>query len=245
MQLGSSNHKGAVAELAIAKEAARLGLGVYMPMIEHGRYDLVLAIGDGLFKTQVKWAQLDGEIVIIRLVCNRHTPRNGYVRTLYTAAEIDLVAAYCGDLDRSYLIPVERIDGRSQIRLRLTPARNNQLAAVNFAVDYEFEGAVAQMARASDWQSEGRRFDSDQLHPETNSIRIGADPFGMHPARFLQRAAAGEEFLITRRGKPMARLLPANGLSSDVRPPQLEASPLDPFHPVALPRGPTQARRDE
>jgi len=30
----------------------------------------------------------------------------------------------------------------------------------------------------------------------------------MHPARFLQRAAEGESFVVTRRGRPMARVFP-------------------------------------
>jgi hypothetical protein len=38
------NHKGNVAELAIAKEAASLGLSVFMPLTEHERYDLVLGV---------------------------------------------------------------------------------------------------------------------------------------------------------------------------------------------------------
>jgi len=48
--------------------------------------------------------------------------------------------------------------------------------------------------------------------------RTGAEEFGQFTGRFLQRAAAGEEFLITRRGRPMARLTPA-----DVRPAGLKA----------------------
>jgi antitoxin (DNA-binding transcriptional repressor) of toxin-antitoxin stability system len=32
--------------------------------------------------------------------------------------------------------------------------------------------------------------------------------FGYRYARYLQRAAAGESFLVTRRGRPMARISP-------------------------------------
>jgi hypothetical protein len=45
--LADQNIKGNVAELAIAGEAARLGLTVLMPMTEHERYDLVLGVGRG------------------------------------------------------------------------------------------------------------------------------------------------------------------------------------------------------
>ena len=47
------NHKGNVAELAIAKEAARLGLSVLVPLTEHGPYDLAIEIGGKLIRVQV------------------------------------------------------------------------------------------------------------------------------------------------------------------------------------------------
>lgn len=51
-----ANDKGNVAELAIATEAARLGLSVLKPLTEHERYDLVLGVGGDLLKVQCKWA---------------------------------------------------------------------------------------------------------------------------------------------------------------------------------------------
>lgn len=229
VQLGSSNHKGSVAELAIAKEAGRLGLGVLWPIVEHGRYDLAIDIGHRLLRIQCKWAKKQGDVVALRFQTSRHTPLNGYVTTTYSSAEIDAIAAYCQDLDRCYLLPAEQIEGRSAMHLRLRPARNNQLAAVHSAADYEFEGAVAQLARATGWQPVGQEFESPQLHEGATGLQmVGADAFSAHSARFMHRAAAGEEFLITRRGRPMARLLPADfsdQFRSDVRPSLLD-SPL-------------------
>jgi hypothetical protein len=49
------NHKGNVAELAIAKEAAELGLSVFKPLTEHERCDLVLGIAGRLLRVQCKW----------------------------------------------------------------------------------------------------------------------------------------------------------------------------------------------
>jgi len=61
------NHKGNVAELAIAKEAARLGLSVFAPMTEHERYDLILGIGDRLLRVQCKWGRKVGDVVMAKL----------------------------------------------------------------------------------------------------------------------------------------------------------------------------------
>lgn len=55
---GNSNHKGALAEMAIAKEAARLGIPVLLPAWEHGRYDLGLEIGGQLLRVQCKWGRV-------------------------------------------------------------------------------------------------------------------------------------------------------------------------------------------
>ena len=57
----------------------------------------------------------------------------------YSREEIDALAAYCPDLDCCYFLPLERFPPRILIQLRLSPARNNQVARVNWAADYAFE----------------------------------------------------------------------------------------------------------
>jgi hypothetical protein len=60
MVVAGSNHKGNVAELAIATEAAKLGLSVLKPLTEHERYDLAIGIAGKLVRVQCKWAQRRG-----------------------------------------------------------------------------------------------------------------------------------------------------------------------------------------
>ena len=92
MFVASPNVKGNVAELAIAKAAAELGLPVYGPLTEHGRYDLVIEIGARLFRVQCKWGRLMHEksVIYVQTGGNRSTP-GGYVRSVYTAEEVDLI----------------------------------------------------------------------------------------------------------------------------------------------------------
>ena len=40
-----TNHKGNVAEAAIAAAAIKLGVPVMKPLVEHTRYDLILRLG--------------------------------------------------------------------------------------------------------------------------------------------------------------------------------------------------------
>jgi prevent-host-death family protein len=208
----SSNHKGSVAELAIAKAAALRGIGVLMPMTEHGRYDLAFEIGDEILRVQCKSATRRGETVVVRLVSSRRCAE-GFKKTRYWRSDVDLIAAYCDELDVCYLIPIELVEGTTAFQMRLSPARNNQLAAINFAADYEFSGAVAQLEERVHGMHEVRGSSPlsstfDEL--PIGAVNVGAEEFGAHTARFLERAAAGEEFLITRRGKPKARLLPVS-----------------------------------
>jgi prevent-host-death family protein len=206
-----SNQKGAVAEAGIAFHAMKLGIEVLKPAAEHGRYDLAFDLGERILRVQCKWGALDraNRIVVTRIRRSRHTPR-GYVLRTYSEDEIDAVAIYCGELDRCYLIPITEIAGQGTIHLRLGRARNAQRAALNWADDYDL-GAVAQLERAPGWHPGGRGFESRQLHSSSGdpgSEAVGAHEFRNHFGWYMERAAAGEEILITRRGKPHARLGP-------------------------------------
>ena len=207
----SRNGKGNVAELEIATAAAKLGVPVLKPLGEHGRSDLAFEIGDRLWRVQCKWGRLSPsrDVVIVHLFTGWYTPK-GYVRRTYTTDEIDLVAVYCGELDRCFLLPVSVIAGLQQIHLRLTPPRNSQRACITLANDFDFEGAVAQLGRAPAWHAGGQGFESPQLHSSTRGpIIVGCNPFRDHFGHWIDRAAAGEDVLVTRRGKPLVRLSPA------------------------------------
>jgi hypothetical protein len=147
----TTDQKGAIAEAAIALAAIRLGVEVYRPVAEGGRFDMIFVIDDRLLRVQCKWAPLHGDTVVVRTYSNRRA-REGLRRRVYTAEEIDAFAAYCPDLDRCYFLPIESFAGRTQVYLRLSPARNNQRSLVNWAKDFEFDaklgrqiGAVAQL----------------------------------------------------------------------------------------------------
>jgi prevent-host-death family protein len=49
------------------------------------------------------------------------------------------------------------------------------------------------------------------LQERPGSVEVGAHEFRNHFGWYMERAAAGEEILIKRRGKPHARLGPAHG----------------------------------
>jgi hypothetical protein len=227
----NSNVKGAVAEQAIVVAAMKLGVPVLRPIAEHGRTDLAFDIGGELLRVQVKWGRLSasGDVVIVSLETSRCTPR-GHVRRTYSEGEVDLFAVYCGDVDRAFLLPASKFLGRHFIHLRLTATRNRQQACINLADDFAFDGAVAQLARATRWQRVGQGFESPQLHPpsEESVVTVPADVCRVSFGYWIDRVVAGENLVVTRRGKPVVRLTAATPVSAapvDGLPPQPRVSP--------------------
>ena len=151
----TTNQKGAIAEAAVIKEAILLGMDVYRPVVEGCRYDLILDTGSQLLRTQCKWANREGGVVVVRARTARTTPR-GYVYGTYSSDEVDGIAAWCPDTDACYFVPIAEIEGRVAMHLRLQPARNRQESLVHWASQYRL-GAIAQLGerRAGSAKVEG------------------------------------------------------------------------------------------
>jgi len=147
----TTDQKGAIAELAIQLAGAKLGIEVYLPVAEGGRFDMILAPGNELIRVQCKWASRRGEVLVVSCQSARRCAQ-GFIRRRYTAEEVDAIAAYNLELDRCFLIPIALVEHRPSITLRLSPCRNNQQRRVNWADDFDLaarlrrhHGAVAQL----------------------------------------------------------------------------------------------------
>jgi prevent-host-death family protein len=207
----STDQKGGIAETAITAAATALDIPVLRPVVEHCRYDLAFEIGDRILRVQCKWGCLDDEeaVIQVQLQSSWLSPTAGYVRSSYTANEIDLVAVYCHALKRCYLLPIALVAGRRAISLRLKPPKNGQRACINLAEDFELHGAVAQLEEHLPGRQRARGsspLSSISDPPET--LHVGAHEFRNQFGYYLERAADGHEVLVTRRGRPHVRLIP-------------------------------------
>ena len=205
-----TNQKGALAEVEIAAAATRLGIPVLRPIVEHGRTDLGFEISGRLLRVQCKWASLDTaqRVVRVRTGGSRCTP-HGYVLSTYRSDEIDLLAAYCGELDCCYLLPGALVADRRMVQLRLEPPLNGQRACINLAADYLFDGAVAQLEErpAGSRQVGGSSPPSStSSDPSPHVTEVGAHQFRNHFGYYLERAAAGDEIRVSRHGRKFVKL---------------------------------------
>jgi hypothetical protein len=137
----TTDQKGAIAESAIVHAAIKLGVGVYKPLTDGERCDLIFALGAHLVRVQCKSAVLHGSVLAVPCYSARRS-RDGYVKRSYSETEIDAIAAYNIDLDRCFFIPFHLIPGRTCLQLRLEAPRNNQRLRVNWAKDFEFEARL-------------------------------------------------------------------------------------------------------
>jgi hypothetical protein len=152
----------------------------------------------------------DGDCLSMGTETHRFS-HSGYVRTRYSEDEIDLTAAYPGELDRGFLIPPELFAGHRAVQLRLVPARNNQRSCTNLADQFEFRGAIAQLEERLNGIQE---VDGSSPSSSTSLSAESASPCRMLPAEELRVAlaqvidevAAGQEIIVTRHGRPRIRL---------------------------------------
>jgi hypothetical protein len=139
----TTNQVGAIAETEIVSAALKLGVGVFSAVHDE-RYDLIFDLRPTLLRVQCKTALLDGDVVVIRCYSSRRSA-TGLLKRVYTRSEIDAIAAYGAEIDRVFLLPVSRIDGRSHIQLRLRPPKNNQSVGVNWADDFDFAATLGRL----------------------------------------------------------------------------------------------------
>jgi hypothetical protein len=99
----TTDQKGAIAEAGITYAAVQLGIDVYRPIFEGGRYDLIFDLCHSLLRVQCTWAPRRRDVIVVRCYSCCRT-RDGFVRRSYTAHEVDAIAAYCPDNGTCYLM---------------------------------------------------------------------------------------------------------------------------------------------
>lgn len=129
--------KGDLAELKVAVDLLQRGHKIAIPYGEDCDFDLVLIRGERLERVQIKHTRSDGCVINVR--CRSHSLTNGRIRRTkhYTAKTVDLMAVYDATSDRCYYVPASELgDGRSNLHLRITPARNGQRVGTRPAEQY-------------------------------------------------------------------------------------------------------------
>jgi hypothetical protein len=132
---------GQQTEAAIIIKLLEVGYNVLTPYLgENLRYDLVIEDADGKFwRIQCKTGRVDSsqEYIEFNAASNYYHRKDGTSwgkRTYH--GQVEYFAVYCSDTRGVYFIPIDQVT-TNNMRLRLSPTRNNQEKNVHWAKDYE------------------------------------------------------------------------------------------------------------
>ncbi|MEA2719266.1 MAG: hypothetical protein QOJ39_1130 [Candidatus Eremiobacteraeota bacterium] len=126
---------GDISEARVLAALVEAGYWVSRPFGENQRYDLVIDDGVALSRVQVKTGRLRAGVIVFNC-CSTHGHRRSAVTTRPYTGQIELLAVYCPETEKVYLLPEADLT-RSKIQLRVVPARNNQLKMIRWASTYE------------------------------------------------------------------------------------------------------------
>lgn len=128
--------KGDLSELRVAIELTKLGYFISKPLGENQRYDLIADDGQRLHRVQVKTGRVRGGVIMFSCCSTHGHRRTGNLATRPYIGQIELLAVYCRDTEKVYLVPEADLT-RTKIQLRLVAPRNNMTKTIRWASKYE------------------------------------------------------------------------------------------------------------
>ena len=127
-----TKEKGDLGVSMVMADVLRRGHKVAVPVGEDWRYDLIVLRGLKLERIQCKYAESDGQVVLVR--CRSC---NNWSVIKYKQTDLDWIATYDKTTDKVYYVPSKMLgSGRAMISLRLTPSKNGQSKRVILAQDF-------------------------------------------------------------------------------------------------------------
>jgi hypothetical protein len=121
----SPNGKGALGQLAVAKDLVRQGIYVYVEVGSNSKVDMVvLTEGHNPYRVQVKTATYHNGVVhlYVRKCC-----LNPKYNSVYSVTDVDLFALYVEDMDIVLYIPAsEALKCRNRFSIRFMEPKNRQ-----------------------------------------------------------------------------------------------------------------------
>lgn len=133
-----TTEKGDLGRGLILADLLKRGFKVSIPLHEDCLYDLVLDRGGPLERVQCKSTNSGGKRM--RVKCSSTSTWGGTTKNehKYTKDDIEWLAVCDLHDGQIYYIPAELLgDGRSEMNLRITPAKNKQARGIRWARDYQ------------------------------------------------------------------------------------------------------------
>jgi hypothetical protein len=143
---------GDITEAVVLSEFIKQGFPVLLPFGEDHRYDMVIEAGGRFLRVQCKTASpcgANGDRSCLRFHAYSHRFDSGKFRGREDYRRVaDLFAAYAPSTGQVYVLAVDEVP-KSDVWLRLTPARNGQQIGIRLAEDHTLEAWAARYSASS------------------------------------------------------------------------------------------------
>lgn len=120
-------------ELRFASEFIRRGWNVFLPYGEDTPVDLLIQKDNQYQRIQIKATRPKTGVLFCRLKSS-----NNWQVKKYTDKEIDAFGIYDGENKQGYLLPISKVSGMTEVRIRFEKAKNNQEKKVRYAKEYAY-----------------------------------------------------------------------------------------------------------
>jgi hypothetical protein len=152
--MSSTTFRGDVAEMMAAAELVRRGYIVSRPLTNGAPYDLLVDDGRAVLKVQVKRTCLDRENESVRIQLSSSKYHRGRAGVSYSG-RVDLILAVDCEAGAFYVVAGADLE-QWEIRLRTTPARNNQTRGTRSAADHAIDRTFPALACSPEHAPENR-----------------------------------------------------------------------------------------
>ncbi|MDQ3365523.1 MAG: group I intron-associated PD-(D/E)XK endonuclease [Myxococcota bacterium] len=133
MRVHHTKNKGDLGVLYAKVDLFEKGFLLLMPQTEHAPFDLVAYRDERFFRVQVKYrAAVNGQVSFH--LSSSWADRHGVHTNPIDKRAIDLLCIYCPDTRACYYVDPASV--KASVRLRISPARNQQVKGVRSAAEF-------------------------------------------------------------------------------------------------------------
>ncbi len=118
-------------ELRFAAEFVRKGWSIFLPYGEDSAIDLLIEKDGKYERIQIKTTKPINNVIH----CRTKSSNNWQVKK-YSKGDIDYFGIYDYENKKGYLIPIEKVEGMTDVSLRLSKTQNNQQQGIRAAEEY-------------------------------------------------------------------------------------------------------------
>jgi len=128
---------GDISKAKIIAALVANGKIVLLPLHDGLRYDIAIDNHGQLQRVQCKTGRLKKGAIFFKTYSVAY--RDGkIINRRYNGDEIDLVAVYCPETDRVYVLPIQLVANKTTCHLRITnPNNGNAVSPTRWAKDFE------------------------------------------------------------------------------------------------------------